>query len=99
MRLPKLRGFKSHRAPAEAVKVGQLEAVKRSTIDNQVLFEAGLVSSPYSIAKLLSGGELKAKKEVKLQAASASAIKAIEKAGGSFSLVERRPQPAAKLEQ
>ena len=93
MRLPKLRGFKSHRPKAQAIKTNQLELVKKSTIDNLALFEAGLVSSPFAPVKLIVGGELKAKKEVKVQAASAGAITILEKAGGGFTRVQRLAQP------
>lgn len=94
MRLPKLRGFKSHRTPAENVYTSHLEAVKGAVIDNKALFEAGLVSSPYSTVKVISNGEINTKKTVKLQGASVSAVAAIEKAGGSFERIERQARPA-----
>lgn len=84
MRLPKLKGFKSHARPMEAVYTGQLEAIKKAIIDNQAVFEAGLVSSPFVKVKLIVNGELSSKKEVKLQLASKSAQEALKKAGGSF---------------
>ncbi|MDB5164356.1 MAG: ribosomal protein [Candidatus Saccharibacteria bacterium] len=83
-RIPKLRGFTSHRTPAETVYTGQLEALKGSTVDNTSLVEAGLISSPNVRVKLLVKGDLKKKLSVSLQMASKEAIKAIEKAGGSF---------------
>ncbi len=91
MRIPKLRGFKSHATAAEVVYTSQLEAIKATKIDNRVLFDAGLLSSPHSMAKVLVKGAVTAKKEIKLQAASKAAVKAIEKAGGSF---EAAPQLA-----
>jgi large subunit ribosomal protein L15 len=96
MRLPKLKGFKSFRAGPQTVKTGQLELVKKSSIDNQGLFEAGLISSPYISVKLIMGGELKSKKDVKLQVASAGAVTELKKAGGSFTAVARIAQPAKK---
>src|SRR3954468_18778222 len=45
-RLPKLHGFKSHKVRAENVFTDQLEALG-ATVDNQVLADNGLVSSPY----------------------------------------------------
>src|SRR4051812_15744538 len=42
MRVPKLRGFKSKRTPAEVVYTGQLDAIKTSIIDTKALAEAGL---------------------------------------------------------
>lgn len=94
MRVPKLRGFKRYGERPENVYTGQLELVKKASIDNAALAEAGLVSSPYASVKLIYKGELKTKKDVKLQAASASAVDAIVKAGGSFKQVYRQPRPA-----
>ncbi len=96
MRIPKLRGFKSHRQSIEVVYTGQLELVKKSVIDNVGLFEAGVISSPHASVKLLVNGELKSKKDVKLQALSKSAEAAIKKAGGSFTKVERLGRTASK---
>ncbi|HCM51845.1 TPA: 50S ribosomal protein L15 [Candidatus Saccharibacteria bacterium] len=89
MRLPHLGGFKSHRPKAEVVYTGQLSLVKKTTIDSTSLHEAGLVSSPFNNVKLILGGEVAGKKEVKLQAASQAAQKALKKAGGSFTAVDR----------
>jgi large subunit ribosomal protein L15 len=96
MRVPKLRGFKSKRTPAEVVYTGQLEAIKKAIINNTVLAEAGLVSSSYASVKLISKGELKSKKDVKLQGASASAIKSLEKIGGTFSITPRIARESKK---
>ena len=93
MRVPKLRGFKSKRLPAEVVYTGQLETVKKAVIDTQVLFDAGVISSPYISVKIINKGELKTKKDVKLQGASKSALKAVEKAGGRFTKVDRQARP------
>jgi large subunit ribosomal protein L15 len=99
MRLPKLRGFKSHRYQPENVYTGQLEQIKKSVIDNKALSDAGLVSSQYTNVKLILRGELTSKKEVKLQSASKKAIEVIEKAGGSFSPVVRTGRPSKKSEK
>jgi large subunit ribosomal protein L15 len=88
MRIPKLRGFKSHRHPVENVYVGQLNDLKKTTIDSSVLFEAGLVSSPHVRIKLLSGGKLETKKDVRLPAAS--------KVGGSFKKTEQLARASQK---
>jgi large subunit ribosomal protein L15 len=96
MRIPKLRGFKSHRPKNQTVYTGQLESVKKAVIDNHSLFEAGLILSPYDPTKLLLNGELKTKKTVKLQAASAQAAEAVKKAGGTFEQVQRLPRPKTK---
>lgn len=93
MRLPKLRGFKSHRPSTETIYTGQLDNIKKPTIDNITLAEVGLVSGPYTIVKLIVNGELKSKKTVKLQAASASAVQMVKQAGGSFEKIERQGKP------
>jgi large subunit ribosomal protein L15 len=88
-RLPKLRGFTSHKTPSEIVFTGQLDAIKGKTIGNVELAEAGLVSNAFVTVKLLVKGELKAAKTVSLQAASAQAKAAVETAGGSIAIVPR----------
>lgn len=97
-KLPKLPGFKSHRAKAENVYTGQLEQFANKTVDTTVLAEAGLVSSPFVEVKLLVKGELTKKVTVKLPKASASAVAAVEAAGGSFESTPRlsRPQTSTK---
>jgi large subunit ribosomal protein L15 len=99
MRIPKLRGFKSKRAVVEAVYTGQLDALKKTVIDTAALCDAGLISNPHVNVKLIVKGELTSKKDVKLPAASASAIELVQKAGGSFTQVERVPRPAKKLDK
>lgn len=96
MRLPKLRGFTSHRYQPENVYTGQLDQIKKTVVDNNTLFEAGLVSSPYTNVKLILRGEVTSKKDVKLQSSSAKAIEMIEKAGGSFTQVAKVARPAKK---
>lgn len=86
-RIPKLRGFKSLRAPAQVVYTEQLEALKGKTADNHTLFKAGLVATPYHTVKIILKGELKEKVTLKVQAASKGAVEVIEKAGGSFEKV------------
>ncbi len=88
-RLPKLPGFTSHRPKAENIYTGQLDAFAGKTVDNFTLANAGLVSSPYTKVKLISKGEVTKKVTVKLQAASETAIEAVQKAGGSFSVVDQ----------
>lgn len=87
-RIPKLPGFRSNRVPAENVYTGQLDAVG-GTVDNNTLFNAGLVSSPYVRVKLIVKGDVTKKVTVKLQAASETAVAAVQKAGGTFAVVEQ----------
>jgi large subunit ribosomal protein L15 len=92
-RLPKLRGFKSHRRAVETIYTGQLEQIKKAKIDNQAVFEAGLVVSPNSRVKLVVKGKVESKKDVHLQAASKQAAEAIAKAGGSFNQTAQVARP------
>lgn len=85
--IPKLKGFKSLRVPAQVVYLEQLNEVKGTTVDNAALFEAGLIATPYHTVKVIARGEYKGKATVKVQAASASVKEAITKAGGSFEAV------------
>lgn len=95
-RLPKLPGFRSIRVKAENVYTGQLDEFAGKTVDNFTLANAGLVSSPYVRVKLVVKGDVTKKVTVKLQAASESAIAAVQKAGGSF---EKMPQVARKKKE
>lgn len=92
-RLPKLRGFTSHKPVVETVYTGQLDAISAKTVDNASLAEAGLVSNAYVTVKLLVRGDTTKAKAIKLQLASAGAIAAVEKAGGSFEAVPRQSRP------
>ena len=96
-KLPKLPGFRSHRVKHENVFTDQL-AVLGATVDNVKLADAGLVSNAHVSVKLLKRGELSKKVTVKLQMASASAIEALETAGGRFEKTARvgRPKTSSK---
>lgn len=85
--VPKLKGFKSLRVPAQVVYLEQLNEVKGTTVDNAALFEAGLIATPYHTVKVIARGEYKGKATIKVQAASASVKEAITKAGGAFEAV------------
>lgn len=82
--IPKNRGFKSLRTPAQVVYLDHLNVFKGKTADNFSLFEAGLVATPFHTVKVIARGELTEKVTLHVQAASASVKIAIEKAGGSF---------------
>lgn len=88
--VPKKRGFKSLRAPAQVVYLDQLAAVKGAIVDNFSLFEAGLITTPYHSVKLIARGDYTGKATVKVQAASASVRQVITKNGGKF---EASPVP------
>lgn len=87
-RIPKNRGFKSLRVPAQVVFTSALQELDGKTADNMTMFEAGLISTPYHSVKIIVGGELKGKVIVKTQGASKGAQEIITKAGGNFEQVE-----------
>ncbi len=94
-RLPKLSGFRSLKARAEVVYTGQLEAFSGKTVDSALLAEAGLISNPFVRVKVITKGELTKKVVVKADAISASALEAVQKAGGSFEKTERLARPTS----
>lgn len=91
--LPKLPGFRSLRTPDEVVYTCQLDDLKAKTVTAETLAAAGLISNAYVRVKLVNKGELKNAVTVKLTAASASAIEAVQKAGGSFEKTARLQRP------
>lgn len=82
--IPKNRGFKSLRTPAQVVYMDHLNAFKGKVVDNMSLFEAGLVATPFHTVKVIARGELTEKVTLNVQGASKSVQAAITKAGGSF---------------
>jgi large subunit ribosomal protein L15 len=82
--IPKARGFKSLRTPAQVVYLDHLNALKGKTIDNFSLFEAGMVATPFHTVKIIARGELTEKVTLHVQGASKSVQAAITKAGGTF---------------
>jgi large subunit ribosomal protein L15 len=72
----------------EAVDSGRLDAGK--PIDIAALLAAGLVRRALDGVRVLGEGELKAKLALTVDHATASAKAAIEKAGGSITLIERK---------
>jgi large subunit ribosomal protein L15 len=72
----------------EAVDAGRLDAGK--PVDVAALVAAGLVRRPLDGVRLLGDGELKAGLKLTLNHATASAKAAVEKAGGSVTLIETK---------
>jgi len=93
--VPKNRGFKSLKAPAQVVYADNLNAMK-GLVDNMTLFEAGMIATPFHTVKIIGRGELTAKLDVKVQAASKSVQEAILKAGGTF---EKTATPLPKSQK
>lgn len=91
-RLPK-RGFKSltRRYVAE-VRLGELEAIRATDIDLAALQAAGIVSKKALGAKIILSGKISRKLTVKGDVkASKGARSAIESAGGSVEVLEKKP--------
>jgi large subunit ribosomal protein L15 len=86
-RLPKLRGFKSHRASVVNVYTGQINNLSTKNVNNETLVKAKLIDNPHLVVKLIVKGDLTNAVDVKLQAASKQAIEVVKKAGGSFTVV------------
>ena len=82
--IPKARGFKSKRTPAQVVYLDHLNAFAGKTIDNASLFEAGYISSPNIAVKIINRGELTEKVTLQVAGASKSVKEAVVKAGGTF---------------
>ena len=91
--VPKLKGFKSYHTKAEVVYTDRLNELK-GKVDNYVLAEAGLITSPFAKVKIISRGELTSKIDLETQFASKTAVEAIKKAGGSFKKVKILQKPA-----
>ncbi len=92
-RIPKLKGFKSKRIPAQVVYTGNLSLISGKKIDNHILFENGLISTPFHVVKIITKGEVKKAFTVEVQSISGSAKAAIEKAGGTVTITETPQQP------
>ena len=94
--IPKNRGFKSLRTPAQVVYADHLNAFAGKTVDNFLLFEEGYIATPFHTVKVISRGELTTKLDLRVQGASKSVVEAIQKAGGTF---EKVPTPIQKSQK
>lgn len=102
-RLPK-RGFNNPFSTEYAIiNLGALQtAVDKGRIDpnqpvtGKTLIEAGLARKTKDGVRLLAKGEITAKLDIKVAAASKAAIAAVEKAGGSVVLPEPKAKPEGK---
>jgi large subunit ribosomal protein L15 len=100
-RLPK-RGFnKPNRIDWSEVNLGRLQAAIdakkidiKKPVDIDVMLEAGLIGKRRDGVRLLGKGELKAKVDLVIDHATKAAAEAVEKAGGSIKIVERKAKPA-----
>ncbi|MPZ11328.1 MAG: 50S ribosomal protein L15 [Kiloniellaceae bacterium] len=72
----------------DAIDAGRLDSAK--PVDAAALKDAGLVKSAPDGIRLLAKGELKAKINITVAGASKAAVEAVEKAGGSVTVVMAR---------
>lgn len=86
--IPKARGFKSLKSPAQVVYLDHLNAFAGKTADNFTLFEQGYIATPFHTVKVILRGELTEKVTLKVQGASKSVQAAITKAGGTFEKID-----------
>lgn len=101
MRAPK-RGFNSlNRARYAWVNLGRIEAAIQAgkldaakPIDEDVLMAAGLVRRKHDGVRLLAQGDLTRKLAITVTGASAAAIAAVEKAGGTVNVTMAKLPPA-----
>jgi len=101
MRMPK-RGFNNPFAKQfaevnfwrleQAIAAGKLDPKK--PIDGAVLVACGILRRQKDGVKLLGKGELSAKLDITVYAASASARAAVEKAGGKLTVTKPEPKPS-----
>ena len=96
-RIPKLPGFKNPFKKVYAVvNVSKLSRFgDGSKVDAEALAEAGLVRGGIEI-KILGTGGLKRKLTVEAHAFSSSAREAIEKAGGTATVIGKTEEPEAE---
>ncbi|NEX93099.1 50S ribosomal protein L15 [Caulobacter sp. 17J65-9] len=73
---------------AKAIEAGKLDA--KATIDAAALKAAGVIRRELDGVRLLGHGEVSAKLDLAVYSASASAVKAVEAAGGK--IAQSRPQ-------
>jgi large subunit ribosomal protein L15 len=82
--VPKARGFKSLRTPAQVVYLDALNGFEGTTVDNAALYEQSFISTPFHTVKVITRGELGKALTVRVAGASKSAQAAIVAAGGTF---------------
>ena len=103
MRLPK-RGFnKPNRKAFAVVNLGVLQSFidagkldAKGEITEDTLLEAGVIRRKLDGVRVLGKGEISAKLKLSVTGASKSAMDAVEKAGGSLTLLAPAATPAAE---
>jgi len=106
-RLPKIGFNKPNRLRFCEITLGRLQTAidakkldaSKGIIDGAALKASGVVRHLRDGVRLLGTGKLTAKVQLKLAGATASAIKAVEAAGGTVEVIERKvwTKPARKV--
>ena len=76
----------------QAIDAGKLDA--KATVDADAMIKAGLLRRAHDGVRLLGNGELKAKVAFSVYGASKSAVEAVEKAGGSVTILAPAKEPS-----
>jgi len=76
----------------QAIDAGKLDA--GGTVDAAAMIKAGLLRRAHDGVRLLGSGELKAKVAFSVYGASKSAVAAVEKAGGSVTILAPAKEPS-----
>ena len=100
-RLPKRGFFNPFRKEYAPVNIGTLDAAitagkldAAQPIDEATLKAAGLVRGKLDGVRLLAKGEISRAVTITVSGASAAAIEAVQKAGGSVTTTVAKPEPA-----
>lgn len=82
--VPKKKGFKSIRVPAQVVYLDNLNNFKGKTVDNENLFAESFIATPYQPVKIILSGTINKALDIRILSISDGAKKAVVNAGGSF---------------
>jgi large subunit ribosomal protein L15 len=93
---PKAKGFKSIKSPAQVIYLDTLNGFTGTVADNNSLFEAHYVATPFHSIKVIARGELTRKITLRVQGASKSVQAAITAQGGTFEKVTVPLKPSRK---
>lgn len=78
----------------DAIDAKKLDSKK--AIDEQALVDARVIRRKKDGVRLLANGEIKSKIELQISGATAAAKAAVEKAGGSVTIIERKIAPVVR---
>ena len=86
-RLPK-RGFTNNfKKEFQIVNISKLDGVEEKKIDAKLMYEKGLVRSPFKPIKILGSGDLKKSVDIVATEFSKTAKEKIEKSGGTAKIL------------